>query len=237
MLKLKNLSVYAGDKNILDDISFHFEQKKIYALMGPNGSGKSTLGYTIMGHPLYKVGERSRIIFQNKDITRLKPEKRAQKGIFLSFQTPISLSGVSVFQLLRYSLGNKMDIASLYERIRRFSAKLNIPASLLERPLNEDFSGGEKKTMEVLQAALINPKLLIFDEIDTGLDVDALRTIASFINKFFAGKKTLILITHYSRIFKFIKPYQVLVLKDKKIFRSGDYKLVEKIEKGGYNSI
>ncbi|MBI2625354.1 MAG: Fe-S cluster assembly ATPase SufC [Candidatus Nealsonbacteria bacterium] len=237
MLILKNLSAKINNKDILRDISFTFEEGKVYALMGPNGSGKSTLAFSVMGHPSYSFPEKSKIIFDGKNITRLKPERRAKLGIFLSFQSPLALSGVNVFQLLRYASQKKIDPLSLKEKLEDYSRKLKVAKELLERPLNEGFSGGERKKMEILQAAILNPRLAFFDEIDTGVDVDALKTIALFLNDLKKGGKTFVLITHYNRILKHIKPDAVLVMKEGRLVRVGDGKLVDKIEKEGYEKI
>ena len=232
MLSLKNLSVSVSKKIILDRIDFEFKKNKVYALMGPNGSGKSTLAYAISGHPAYKM-EKGTIIFEKKDITHDAADKRAKKGIFLSFQTPLSLTGVTVFQLLRLALSGKKDPLTVKQEIDRLAKKLKVKEELLTRSLNDGASGGEKKKLELVQAALLDPKFLIFDEIDTGVDVDALKTIAKFLDGFKRGK-TIVLITHYNRILKYIKPDEVLVMIDGAIVKTGNYKLASVIEKDGY---
>lgn len=200
--------------------------------MGPNGSGKSTLAYAISGHPGYLV-KKGKVFFSNKDITKETPDKRAKKGIFLSFQTPLSLSGVTVFQLLRLALSGKKDPLAVKQEIEKLAKKLYLKEELLTRSLNDGASGGEKKKLEMIQAALLNPKFLIFDEIDTGVDVDALKTIAKFLDKFKKGK-TIVLITHYNRILKYIKPDKVLVMIGGEIVKEGNFKLAGEIEKNGY---
>jgi len=232
MLKIKNLHVNVGKTSILEGFNFDFEEGKVYAVMGPNGSGKSTLAFTIAGHPGYQI-EKGSLRFGNEDITELSPDKRAQAGVFLSFQSPLSLSGVTVFQLLRIALGKKKDPLALKKEIESVAKKLGIKKELLERSLNEGASGGEKKKLEMLQASILDPKLLIFDEIDTGVDVDALKKIAKYMHDNKKGK-TYIIITHYNRILHHIKPDQVLVLKNGKLVKTGAAKLAQEIEKNGY---
>lgn len=232
MLELKNLTITVEDKIIIENLSLKLAKNKVYVIMGPNGSGKSTLALTLMGHPLYKI-KSGKIFFEKKDITNLESDKRAAAGIFLSFQSPLSLSGVSVFSLLRTAISGKKDPLKLREEIEKTAKLLKIKKELLERSFNEGTSGGEKKKLELLQAVILSPKFLIFDEIDTGVDVDALKTIAQFMEKNKKGK-TYILITHYNRILKYVKPDKVLVMIDGKIVKRGDYKLAEEIEKNGY---
>lgn len=237
MLEIKNLKVKINNKTILNNINFTFEKGKIYALMGPNASGKSTLAFSIMGHPLYKLFPSSKIIFKGKNIKKLSPEKRVKLGIFLSFQSPLALSGVNVFQVLRYALQKKLDPLTLKEKLENISKELKLKKELLERPLNEGFSGGERKKMEILQAKAIDPEFLIFDEIDTGVDVDALKTISQFLREFKKEKKTLLLITHYNRILRYLKPDVVLVMKEGSIVKVGGRELANKIEREGYEKI
>lgn len=235
MISLKNLSVSVGEKKILKNINFNFEKNKVYALMGPNGSGKSTLASIIVGHPSYTV-EEGKIFFENDDITELDVDERAKKGIFLSFQQPLSLSGVTVFQLLRLALSGKKDPLKVKEEIDFYAKKLKIKKELIERSLNDGASGGEKKKLEVLQAALLEPKFLILDEVDTGVDVDALKTIALFLDEF-KKDKTVLIITHYYRILKYLQPDYVMVMIDGEIKKVGVKTLAEKIEKEGYEVI
>ncbi|MFA6080847.1 MAG: Fe-S cluster assembly ATPase SufC [Patescibacteria group bacterium] len=232
MLELKNLTITVEDKTIIENLNLKLGKNKVYVIMGPNGSGKSTLALTLMGHPLYKI-KSGKIFFEKKDITNLESNKRAVAGIFLSFQSPLSLSGVSVYSLLRTAIAGKKDPLKLREEIEKTAKLLKIKKELLERSFNEGTSGGEKKKLELLQAAILSPKFLMFDEIDTGVDVDALKTIAQFMEKNKKGK-TYLLITHYNRILKYVKPDEVLVMIDGKIVKRGDYKLAEKIEKTGY---
>lgn len=234
MLKLNKLSVLINEKQILKDFNFEFEQSKIYAVMGPNGSGKSTLAYSIMGHPGYTLGKDSQIIFEGENITELDADKRSEKGIFLSFQSPLSLSGVKVYQLLHYALQGKKDPLTIRNEVKKYAQELQIDEHLLSRSLNEGASGGEKKKMEVLQASVLNKKLLIFDEVDTGVDVDALKAIAQFLQNH-KKDKTYIIITHYNRILKYLKPDHVLIVADGKLQKVGDHTLADEIEKEGYD--
>ena len=234
MIELKNLTVSVADKTIIKNLNLRLEKNKVYVLMGPNGSGKSTLALTLMAHPLYQI-KSGKILFEKKDISDLSPDKRADNGIFLSFQSPLSLSGVSMFSLLRTAIAGKCDPLALREKIEKTAKLLRIKKELLERSFNEGTSGGEKKKLELLQAAILNPKFLMFDEIDTGVDIDALRTIAQFMEKNRKGK-TYLLITHYNRILKYVKPDEVLVMMEGKIVKQGNYKLAEEIERNGYNN-
>ena len=235
MLTIKNLTVKAKEKTILDNISFTFEREKIYALMGPNGSGKSTFAYAIVGHPEYQL-EKGEIIMEKRDISHLTPDKRAKLGIFLSFQSPLSLSGINVFQLLTLALSGREDPLTVKRKIDQYAKELRIPSDLINRSLNEWASGGERKKLEILQAAIISPKFLIFDEIDTGIDVDALKIIGRFINNH-KKNKTYLLITHYNRILKHVKPDCVMVMINGKIAKLGNYKLAYQIEKEGYEKL
>lgn len=233
MLTINNLSVSVLKKQILNDFSFEFEKGKIYAIMGPNGSGKSTLAYTIMGHPGYELKNGAKIMFENEEIQDLEPDERSKKGIFLSFQSPLSLSGVKVYQLLQYALQGKKDALKIREEVKKYAKELKINEELLTRSLNEGASGGEKKKMEVLQAAVLEKKLLIFDEVDTGVDVDALKSIAKFLSTH-REDRTYIIITHYNRILKYLKPDKVLIIANGKLQKVGDHTLADEIEKEGY---
>ncbi len=232
MLDLKNLSVTVEKRKIIKNFSYSFKPGKIYVIMGPNGSGKSSLAYSIMGHPSYKISTKSRISLDKKRIDNIAPEKRSGKGIFLSFQSPLSLSGVTVRELLRLASPNR-DPLEVRQQTDKYADELKISKELLTRSLNEGASGGEKKKLETLQAAVLDKKIMIFDEIDTGVDVDALRAIATFLRKH-KKNKTYILITHYNRILKYLKPDKVLILIDGDLKKVGDKKLASQIEKKGY---
>lgn len=234
VLALSHVDVYVSDKHILHDISYNFHKNKMYAIMGPNGCGKSTLAHVVMGSPAYTLSKRSKIILNNKDITNISVDKRSKAGIFLSYQTPISLSGVTVFNLLRESLlDKKNNIKDLEEKIQRYANMLKIDEDLLNRSLNEGASGGERKKLELLQSAVIDREVIILDEIDTGVDVDALKDIAEFINKH-RKNKTYIIITHYNRILDYVKPDEVLIMYNGQIVKSDGPQLAQQIEKVGY---
>ncbi len=237
MLTLQNLSVSIADKKILNDISFTFRPGRTYALMGPNGSGKSTLAGAIMGHPDMTFSRTSKILLNNKNIKNLSPDKRARLGIFLSFQTPLTLPGVTVFELLRLALEKMLDPVTLHGRIKTLAAELHIKDELLKRSLNDGFSGGEKKKLEALQAVLLAPRFALFDEVDTGVDVDALKTIAHFLKKHLPKETTLVFITHSTRLLGFIKPQEVLVIKNGRLVKTGTAALAKKIEAKGFESI
>lgn len=236
MLSVKNLSVSVGKKKIIKNFNYKFSKGKIYVIMGPNGSGKSSLANAIMGHPSYKISTQSRILLDKERIEKLQPEKRSEKGIFLSFQSPLSLAGVSVRELLYLALNKKKEPLAVRQEITKYAQELRISEELLARSLNEGASGGEKKKLEALQAAVLDKKVMIFDEIDTGVDVDALRAIATFLKKRKKGK-TFILITHYNRVLRYLMPDKVLILMGGVLKKEGDKKLAKKIEKEGYEKV
>lgn len=241
MLTLKNLTVKAREekKEILTNLSATFRPGKIYAVMGPNGSGKSTLARTVMGDPAFSLTRTSQITLARKPIKNLSPDKRAALGIFLSMQSPLEIPGVTIFHLLRAATKHCGGSArELKKQIDTYAKALKIPDELLTRSLNDGFSGGERKKMEVLQMAILDPQYIFLDEIDTGVDVDALKTIAHFLKKFVKGTdKTLVIITHYNRILKYLKPDTTLVIKNGKIKKRGDATLAKQIEKKGFDSI
>ena len=237
MLQLKNLTVRIADKEILHSINYDFKPGVVYAIMGPNGSGKSTLAQTVMGSPVYSLDEKSEILFKGEKMNDLTADERAKKGIFLSFQTPMSLAGVTVFQLLRLALTGKKEAVDVRDELVKLAGELKIPDELLSRSLNEDFSGGEKKKMEVLQAAMLDAELMFFDEIDTGTDVDALKIIGEFLHKLASKNRTIVLITHYTRLLQYVAPDVVLVLKDGKLVKEAAGTFANEIEKSGYANV
>lgn len=237
MLSIKNLSVSIDKKRILENISFDFKTGKTYAIMGPNGSGKSTLAGAIMGQPGLNYSRTSQILVGRKNIKNLSADQRAHLGIFLSFQTPLALSGVSVFALLRLALEKQMTPLALQKKIKACASELRIKDELLKRSLNEGFSGGEKKKLEALQAVILAPHFAIFDEIDTGVDVDALKTIARFLKKHLSPKTTLVFITHSTRLLRYIRPEEVLIIKNGRLVKTGKSALAKKIEKEGFENI
>ena len=236
MLSLKNLTISVEGKTIIKDLNFEFEKGKTYAIMGPNGSGKSTLAYSIMGHPAYELSDTSSMKLNGLEISEMDPNERAQEGLFLSFQSPLSLSGVKVYQLLQLAINGKKDPLQIRQEAKKYATELGISEELLNRPLNVGASGGERKKMEVLQAAVLEKELLIFDEVDTGVDVDALKSISHFLTKY-KKNKTYIAITHYNRILHYLKPDKVLIMMNGEIVKVGGAELAAEIEKNGYKGI
>lgn len=237
MLTLEHLSVSIEKKQILDDISFSFRPGKTYALMGPNGSGKSTLASAIMGHPNIAYSRASKIFIGEKNLKNLSPDGRAKLGVFLSFQTPLEIPGVTVFDLLRIALEKKFDAVTIHKQIRAYAKELRIKDELLKRSLNEGFSGGEKKKLEALQAVMLTPHFVLFDEIDTGVDVDALKTISQFLKKHLPKQSTLVFITHSTRLLKYVSPDEVMVIKNGKLVKTGKAALAKKIEEQGFEAL
>ena len=241
MIKFKNISVSVDKKSILKDITFDLKPGKITALMGPNGSGKSTIALTLAGHPNYQVTS-GKIILDKKDISKLSPDKRANLGIFLSNQSPVAIPGLNVKTFLwqifkKFHPDQKMSLSEFRSWLSFEADSLDIKSELLDRSLNDGFSGGERKKMEVLQMLVANPKYLILDEIDSGLDVDALKVISLRLQKIAQDLNSAILIiTHSAKILDYLKPNQVLVLAKGKIKTTGGPELIQKIETSGFNS-
>ncbi len=243
MLSLKKFTVSVDKKTILHNISITFRAGKVYAIMGPNGSGKSTLARTVMGDPIFTLDKNATItrgIGKNAiHIEHLSADKRAHAGIFLSHQSPLALPGVTVRDLMRVACKNANHTAlTIKENLERYAKALDIPDELLNRSLNDGFSGGERKKMEVLQMALLDPDYIFLDEIDTGVDVDAIKTIARFLKKYITGtKKTLIIITHATRILRYLTPDQTIVIQNGRITHKGDATLAKTIERSGFSSL
>ena len=236
LLEIKDLHVEINGKEILKGINLSIDLGKINALMGPNGSGKSTLVNAIMGNPKYIV-TKGEILFESKDITNLSPDKRAKLGIFLSFQYPREISGVSVNKFLKTASKELNPNYSLFDFKKNLKEKrevLGINEKMTERYLNEGFSGGEKKKSEILQMLVLNPKLIILDETDSGLDIDSLKTVAKGVNSIINKDKTVLIITHYKRILEYIRPDKVIILIDGKVALEGDGTLADKLEEKGY---
>jgi Fe-S cluster assembly ATP-binding protein len=237
MLSIQKLSVSIDGKKILKNLSIEIGDGEITVLMGPNGSGKSTLAHAIAGNPAFSVARGGKILFKGKSIAKLAPEERAKLGIFLSFQNPLPLPGVSVLDLLRIAREGAEDALSLRTRAKAYAKELGIEESLLFRSAHDGFSGGEKKKIEALQAGVLEPKLLILDEIDSGVDVDALRKISKFILKHKTKDASVLIITHATRILKYLKPDRVFVMQDGTIVRQGSSDLAREIEKRGFENI
>ena len=244
MLSIKNLHASISDKEILKGINLEVKAGEIHAIMGPNGAGKSTLSAIIAGNENYEVTE-GEIFLEGEDIADLAPEERAHKGVFLSFQYPVEIPGVSVTNFIRTSINETRKANNLEEMpanemlkvIREKSELLEIDRKFLSRSLNEGFSGGEKKRNEIFQMAMLDPKLAILDETDSGLDIDALRIVANGVNKLKSDQNAIIVITHYQRLLDYIVPDFVHVLYNGKIVKSGDASLALELEEKGYDWI
>ena len=243
-LEIKDLHAAVEGKEILKGVNLEVQQGETHALMGPNGSGKSTLAYTLMGHPKYHVTGGDALI-GGESIVSLTPDKRVKKGLFLAFQYPVSVQGVSMFSFLRaaYNAAHTIDpkepptIFEFREAVAEKLKLLGMDEAFLTRYLNEGFSGGEKKRAEILQMALMQPKFAILDETDSGLDIDALRIVAEGINKVSGPQTGTILITHYQRILKYVKPQFVHVMYRGAIIESGGEDLSRLLEEKGYTWI
>lgn len=239
MLQIKDLHVSINGKKILENVNLEVKRGEIVALMGPNGSGKSTLSYAIMGHPSYAI-EKGKILLEGKNLTNLESDERAKLGLFLSFQHPPEVSGITLSNFLRTALNEKLNKKISFAEFKKILYEsldlLKIPREFSDRYLNEGFSGGEKKKSEILQLAVLSPKIAILDETDSGLDIDALKIVASGINKLVKKNNLgVLLITHYLRILNYIKPNKVYIMVDGKIVEKGSKKLALELEKKGYS--
>jgi Fe-S cluster assembly ATP-binding protein len=244
MLSIKNLHASIGDKEILKGINLEVKAGEIHAIMGPNGAGKSTLASIIAGNENYEVTE-GEISLEGEDLAELAPEERAHKGVFLSFQYPVEIPGVSVTNFMRTAINetrkanglDEMPANEMLKLIREKSELLEIDRKFLSRSLNEGFSGGEKKRNEIFQMAMLEPKIAILDETDSGLDIDALRIVANGVNKLKSDKNAIVVITHYQRLLDYIVPDFVHVLYNGKIVKSGGKELAHELEEKGYDWI
>ena len=242
MLKIVNLAVSVEGKKILKGINLTLKPGELVAVMGPNGSGKSTLAYALAGHPHYQV-TRGKVSLNKKNLLKLSPDERSLAGLFLAFQYPVSVPGVSLDQFLHqaYELRVKTKVAPFEFRkiLNKVAVNLGVSEQLLSRSLNDGFSGGEKKRVEVLQMALLSPKFAVMDETDSGLDIDALRMVAEGINKTRTQNPILgiLMITHYRRILDYVKPDRVVVLSWGKIVKSGGVNLINQLEAKGYKGL
>ena len=236
-LIVKDLHVVVEKNEILKGLNLTVPQGEVHALMGPNGSGKSTLAYTLMGHPNYTVtgGE---VIFKGQNILDLESEERARLGLFLAFQYPTAITGVTMFNFLRTAVkaihGDSITPTQFRKQIREKMALLKMDDSFMRRYLNDGFSGGEKKRAEILQLALLRPEFAIMDETDSGLDIDALRTVAQGVSSLADGRMGVLIITHYQRILNYIKPEHVHIMVNGAIVESGGGELVDQLEQRGY---
>ncbi len=239
LLQIQNLRVSAGDVEILRGVDLTVDRGEIHALMGPNGSGKSTLANVLMGHPDYEVTD-GQILVDGEDVTDASPNDRATMGMFLAFQYPEEIPGVSVIQFLRQALSNKTGIdytvLELRLKVMEAMAALGMEAGFADRYLNEGFSGGERKRNEVLQMAVLEPTLAIMDETDSGLDIDALRTVAEGVNRLVSPDRGFLIITHYQRLLDYITPHHVHIFMDGRVIRSGGSDLAARLEEDGYDA-
>jgi Fe-S cluster assembly ATP-binding protein len=244
MLKIENLHVSIEDKTILNGLNLEVNPGEVHAIMGPNGSGKSTLSAVIAGNEDYEV-TKGNIFYKDENIEDLSAEERAHKGIFMSFQYPVEIPGVTVTNFIKTAINSnlkargqkEMPANEMLKNIRDKAALLEIDSKFLSRSLNEGFSGGEKKRNEIFQMAMLNPTLAILDETDSGLDIDALRIVANGVNKLRNENNAIIVITHYQRLLDHIIPDYVHVLQDGKIAKSGDKNLALQLEEKGYDWI
>jgi len=238
-LDIRGLHATVEDKEILKGIDLRVQQGQVHALMGPNGSGKSTLAYTLMGHPKYHVTS-GQVTFDGQDLLSLTADARARLGLFLCFQYPTPIPGVTTVNFLRAALraqGKEMPAREFLNRLSTEMAELKIDESFRQRYINEGFSGGEKKRSEILQLAMLRPRLAILDETDSGLDVDALRTVAEGVTRLAGPDMGVLVITHYPRILEYLQPDVVHVLHDGRVVTSGGAELAQRIEREGYEPI
>jgi|TARA_B110000305_G_C19445667_1_gene644658 Fe-S cluster assembly ATP-binding protein len=242
MLEIKNLHAEIENKGILKGINLNVKAGEVHAIMGPNGSGKSTLASVIAGNETFVV-TKGDVILENKSILELSPDERAHKGVFMSFQYPIEIPGVSTTNFIKTAINEKrkangmedLPAKDMLKLIREKSALLEMNRKFLSRSLNEGFSGGEKKRNEIFQMAMLEPKLAILDETDSGLDIDALKVVANGVNKLKSAENAVILITHYQRLLDYIVPDFVHVLHNGKIVKSGGKELAYELEEKGYD--
>jgi Fe-S cluster assembly ATP-binding protein len=243
MLKITDLRVSVDDKEILRGIDLEVGVGEVHAIMGPNGSGKSTLAYVLAGREGYEVTAGS-IVYDGEDVLAMEPEERAAAGVFLAFQYPVEIPGVANMYFMRTALNalrrargeDEIDAASFLKLVRERAKLVGVKPELLKRSVNYGFSGGEKKRNEILQMAVLEPRLAILDETDSGLDIDALRTVADGVNSLRRPERAIVVITHYQRLLNYIVPDRVHVLLDGRIVRSGGRELALELEESGYGA-
>lgn len=237
MLKIDNLTVSVNDKVILKNLNLDIEPGKIVTIMGPNGIGKSTICKVIMGDPNYKIHEGS-ITYKGEDLLTLSVDERSKKGIYLVNQNPIEVEGVSNAEMLRSALEcRKVEKTNFFEfnkEITKICEELNIPVSFIHRNINEGMSGGEKKKNELMQLYVLKPNLILLDELDSGLDVDALKDLATSLKNYMSDDVSILIITHHTSILEYLKPDYVHIMNEGKIVKTGDYELAKMIEKSGF---
>ena len=239
-LEIRDLHVRIEEREILRGVDLNISRGEIHALMGPNGSGKSTLASTLLGHPSYEITEGT-ITFKGEDITEAEPHERAKAGLFLAFQYPVSIPGVSVANFLRMAINAKREepiqVKEFRNELQHAIELLDVDKRFTSRHLNDGFSGGEKKRAEILQMAMLQPDVAILDETDSGLDIDALNVVAHGVNTVADGQMGVLIITHYQRILHYVKPEFVHILMDGRIVLEGGVELVERLEREGYDEI
>ena len=237
LLVVENLHVSVEGKEILKGLTLTVNAGEVHALMGPNGSGKSTLSFCLMGHPKYLVTSGT-VLYKGEDILALPPNERAKRGIFLAFQYPTAIPGVTIANFLRAALrgvrGADVPVREFRQTVKTHLKALGIPDGFVNRYVNDGFSGGEKKRLEILQMAVLDPALAVLDETDSGLDIDALKTVAAGINALRTPQRGILLITHYQRLLNYIKPDFVHVMVDGRLVRSGGPELAHELEAKGY---
>ncbi len=242
MLEIRNLHARAGDKDILHGLDLTVQKGEVHALMGPNGSGKSTLAHVLAGRPGYEVTEGS-VLYLGRDLLALSPEDRARAGLFLAFQYPVEIPGVSNVYFLKAALNalrkhrgeDELDAIEFLELVKEKAGLVEMDEELVKRSVNEGFSGGEKKRNEIFQMAILEPKLAILDETDSGLDIDALRIVAAGVNRLRSPERAMVVVTHYQRLLNHIVPDFVHVLVDGRIARSGGKEMALELEEKGYS--
>ena len=241
LLEVKNLHVEVADRKILNGLSLTVEKGQVAAIMGPNGSGKSTLSYVLAGKPGYEVTE-GQVLFNGEDVLEMEADERAAKGLFLAFQYPMEIPGVATMTFLRTALNAQrktrgeaeLSTPEFMKKVREAAAKLNIDQDMLRRAVNVGFSGGEKKRNEILQMAMLEPKLAVLDETDSGLDIDALQLVAEGVNRLRSPERSMIVITHYQRLLNYIVPDVVHVLSKGRVVKTGGKELALELEAKGY---
>ncbi len=241
-LEIRNLRVSAGDKEILRGLDLEVKPGEVHAIMGPNGSGKSTLAYVLAGREGYAITD-GEVRYDDQDLLEMEPDERAQAGVFLAFQYPVEIPGVSNMYFMRQALNSlrkargeeEVDSAQFMRLVREKAKLVGISPDLLKRSVNFGFSGGEKKRNEILQMAVLEPRLAIMDETDSGLDIDALRTVADGVNQLRGPERAFVIITHYQRLLNYIKPTYVHVMLEGRIVRSGGPEVAAELEEKGYD--
>ena len=244
MLDVRNLKVRAEGQEILKGVDLHVDAGEVHAIMGPNGSGKSTLARALAGHPAYEVTDGT-VTYEGRDLLAMDPDERAREGVFMAFQYPVEIAGVNNAYFLKAALNAKrkqqgvpeLDAMEFLQLIKEKAGLLDIDQGMLSRAVNEGFSGGEKKRNEIFQMALLEPRLAILDETDSGLDIDALKVVAAGVNAMRSSERAIIVVTHYQRLLDYIVPDYVHVLSNGRILKSGGKELALELEKRGYGWI